>query len=156
AKAGLPVPAGPMTIAPVRERDGIGLERGRLTGRAHVVPFVPDVAHLVLIAETQPGPSSVALIDAADLHFTREGGISGDPVADVALDGITPVTTGDAPAGSGGSLMLMGAAARTMQMAGALEAILDLSVRYANERVAFERPIGKFQAVQHNIARLAG
>jgi acyl-CoA dehydrogenase len=29
-------------------------------------------------------------------------------------------------------------------------------VRYANERVAFERPIGKFQAVQQNLARLAG
>ena len=28
--------------------------------------------------------------------------------------------------------------------------------RYANERVAFERPIGKFQAVQQNLARLAG
>jgi len=34
--------------------------------------------------------------------------------------------------------------------------ILSLSVAYANERVAFERPIGKFQAVQQNIARLAG
>jgi acyl-CoA dehydrogenase len=31
-----------------------------------------------------------------------------------------------------------------------------MSVRYANERVAFERPIAKFQAVQHNLARLAG
>jgi acyl-CoA dehydrogenase len=29
-------------------------------------------------------------------------------------------------------------------------------VTYANERVAFERPIAKFQAVQHNLARLAG
>jgi acyl-CoA dehydrogenase len=50
----------------------------------------------------------------------------------------------------------MGAAARAMQMAGALEAILELAVHYANERVAFARPIGKFQAVQHNLARLAG
>ena len=50
----------------------------------------------------------------------------------------------------------MGAAVRTMQMAGALEAILELAVAYANERVAFERPIAKFQAVQHNLARLAG
>jgi acyl-CoA dehydrogenase len=41
-------------------------------------------------------------------------------------------------------------------MAGALEAILDLAVTYANERVAFARPIAKFQAVQHNLARLAG
>ena len=31
-----------------------------------------------------------------------------------------------------------------------------MTVRYANERVAFERPIAKFQAVQHNLARLAG
>jgi acyl-CoA dehydrogenase len=52
--------------------------------------------------------------------------------------------------------MLMGAAARAAEIAGALEAILAMSVRYANERVAFERPIGKFQAVQQNLARLAG
>ena len=45
---------------------------------------------------------------------------------------------------------------RSVQTAGALEAILSLSVAYANERVAFERPIGKFQAVQQNLARLAG
>ena len=50
----------------------------------------------------------------------------------------------------------MGGAARAMQMAGALEAILDLAVAYANERVAFGRPIGKFQAVQQSLARLAG
>ena len=54
------------------------------------------------------------------------------------------------------ALMLMGATVRSVQAAGALEAILSLSVRYANERVAFERPIGKFQAVQQNLARLAG
>ena len=52
--------------------------------------------------------------------------------------------------------MLMGAAVRSVQIAGALEAVLAMSVRYANERVAFERPIGKFQAVQQNLARLAG
>src|SRR6202035_4275074 len=34
--------------------------------------------------------------------------------------------------------------------------MLALSLRYAQERVAFERPIAKFQAVQHNLARLAG
>jgi acyl-CoA dehydrogenase len=40
--------------------------------------------------------------------------------------------------------------------AGGLQAILALSVRYANERVAFERPIARFQAVQHSLAQLAG
>jgi alkylation response protein AidB-like acyl-CoA dehydrogenase len=50
----------------------------------------------------------------------------------------------------------MGSVIRSVQTAGALEAILSLSVAYANERIAFERPIGKFQAVQQNLARLAG
>ena len=54
------------------------------------------------------------------------------------------------------ALMLMGAGMRSVETAGALEAILSLSVAYANERVAFERKIGKFQAVQQNLARLAG
>ena len=52
--------------------------------------------------------------------------------------------------------MLMGSTIRSVETAGALEAILSLSVAYANERTAFERPIGKFQAVQQNLARLAG
>jgi alkylation response protein AidB-like acyl-CoA dehydrogenase len=43
-----------------------------------------------------------------------------------------------------------------VQTAGALEAVLSLSIAYANDRIAFERPIGKFQAVQQNLARLAG
>ena len=52
--------------------------------------------------------------------------------------------------------MLMGSVIRSVQTAGALETILSLCVAYAGERVAFERPIGKFQAVQQNLARLAG
>jgi acyl-CoA dehydrogenase len=52
--------------------------------------------------------------------------------------------------------MLMGGVARSLQIAGALESMLEISVRYSNERVAFEKKISKFQAVQHNLARLAG
>ena len=54
------------------------------------------------------------------------------------------------------ALMLMGGVARSLQIAGALESMLDISVRYSNERVAFEKKISKFQAVQHNLAKLAG
>ncbi|HEY0986312.1 MAG TPA: acyl-CoA dehydrogenase family protein, partial [Kofleriaceae bacterium] len=50
----------------------------------------------------------------------------------------------------------MGAVVRACQMAGALRAILARSVAYAGERVAFDRPIGKFQAIQHALARRAG
>ena len=48
-----------------------------------------------------------------------------------------------------------GALLRAAQMAGAMEAALDLSTRYANDRVQFGRPIGKFQAIQQQLALLA-
>ena len=68
-----------------------------------------------------------------------------------------PVAIKPAPKGfDQTSLMLMGAVARSLQIAGALESMLDISVRYSNERVAFEKKISKFQAVQHNLAKLAG
>ena len=53
-------------------------------------------------------------------------------------------------------LYALGAALRTNQIAGALARALEITVRYAGERVQFGRPIGKFQAVQQNLAVLAG
>ena len=49
----------------------------------------------------------------------------------------------------------LGALMRSNQMAGALESILTQSVRYANERIQFGRPIGKFQAIQQDLAVLS-
>jgi acyl-CoA dehydrogenase len=77
--------------------------------------------------------------------------------ADITLDHVFPVEIADAPSGwHADTAMLTGAAVRAAQMTGALETVLDLSVRYSGERIAFGRPIAKFQAVQHNLARLAG
>ena len=53
-------------------------------------------------------------------------------------------------------MWVYGALARAAQMAGALESLLAQSVRYATERKQFGRPIGAFQAIQHQLAILAG
>lgn len=53
-------------------------------------------------------------------------------------------------------MTLAGALLRSVQIAGALQGALDLSVRYAQERSQFGRPLSKFQAVQHMLAQLAG
>jgi acyl-CoA dehydrogenase len=45
---------------------------------------------------------------------------------------------------------------RAQQISGALQCVLTRSVDYSQERTAFEKKISKFQAVQHNLAKLAG
>ncbi|MDE0036413.1 MAG: acyl-CoA dehydrogenase family protein [Gammaproteobacteria bacterium] len=48
------------------------------------------------------------------------------------------------------------ALSRAALMVGALDRILAMAIDYATEREQFGRPIAKFQAVQHNLAILAG
>lgn len=51
---------------------------------------------------------------------------------------------------------LRGALMRSVQMAGALDRVLEMTVRYAKERQQFGQAINRFQAVQQQIAQLAG
>ncbi|MET0250054.1 MAG: acyl-CoA dehydrogenase family protein [Sphingobium sp.] len=61
-----------------------------------------------------------------------------------------------APTGTrdGHASLLWGAAIRTLQVAGALERVLALTIAHVSERQQFGRPLAKFQAVQHELARM--
>ncbi len=156
-QARLASPAGPMTVAPMRPKDRIeaGAD-GLLSGRARSVAFARDVEHFAVLAHAPQG-SVIALVEAKAARIHDSRGLAGALLHDVTFDKAKPLRCAAAPKGIGqDTLMLMGATARSLETAGALETALALSVRYAGERVAFEKPIGKFQAVQHNLARLAG
>jgi acyl-CoA dehydrogenase len=158
ARAGIASPKGAMTCGPTRDGERLTLAgNGTLSGALRAVPFAKSAKHLAVLARREAGGSAVALIEAAQARVGEGTSIGGDPLNTLSFNGARPSSVKDAPAGvDEQAMLLMGAAARAMQMAGALEAILDLSVAYANERIAFERAIAKFQAVQHNLARLAG
>ena len=155
ARAGIAAPATAMTVAPVRLHDRITLhDDGTLAGSAGFVPFAVEAEHVAVLADSAQGPV-VALVAMRDCRVSPRRGITDDGSAAIAFDGVTPLR--HAPARlDRDALLLMGSVVRAVQTAGALEAILTMSVAYANERVAFERKIGKFQAVQQNLARLAG
>ena len=157
ARAGIAAPEGAMTVAPVRPRDRTTMNSdGTLSGRGTGIPFAKDCGHIAVMATGDKGVE-VALVKTSDCRVSDGQNLAGDAANTVIFERVKPIDSSPAPAGFDlSSLLLMGAIVRSIETAGALETILSLSVRYANERVAFERPIGKFQAVQQNLARLAG
>jgi alkylation response protein AidB-like acyl-CoA dehydrogenase len=154
-RAGIRVPGGPLTIAPVHADGRITLGAdGKLGGRARRVPFARNAGHIAVLAHR--GNDRVAvLVSTAGLAISQATSLAGEPRDDVSFDGIVPEV--ERPGGiDQDQLMTFGAAVRLQQMAGALEKILEQSVQYALDRSQFGRPIAKFQAVQHNLAMLAG
>jgi acyl-CoA dehydrogenase len=157
ARAELEAPAGTMTIAPCRPFDRIIFGKdGTLSGRAFSIPFASEAQNLAVMAQDETG-LVVALVSATDCTISEGQNLAGDASNIVRFERVRPLRYARASADfDHAALMIMGAVSRSVQTAGALESILSLTVAYANERVAFDRPIGKFQAVQHNLARLAG
>ena len=157
SQAKTPSPDGAMTVAPASPKDRIALNPdGTLSGRARGVPFAREANHIAVLAGGAGG-FSIALVDAAGCRIEAGLNLAGDPSDAVTLTNVQPIAIKPAPKGfDQNTLMLMGAVARSLQIAGSLESMLEVSVRYSNERVAFEKKISKFQAVQHNLAKLAG
>jgi acyl-CoA dehydrogenase len=157
AQAKIASPDGAMTVAPASPKDRIALNAdGTLSGRARGVPFAGDAQHIAVLAHGTSG-LSIALVETAKCQIEAGLNLANDGNDTVTLANVAPVTIKPAPKGLDQTqLMLMGGVARSLQIAGSLESMLEVSVRYSNERVAFEKKISKFQAVQHNLAKLAG
>jgi len=153
AGAGLTVPDGVLSVAPVRLKDAMVLKDGHLTGTAARVPWARNAAALAVLIAGPEGPL-VAVVPAGGFTVTaQDGNLAGEPRDTVAFDAAvearpSPVTLAQ--------LRAAGACLRTVQIAGALSRALAVSIGYAQTRVQFGRAIGKFQAIQHNLAIMAG
>jgi acyl-CoA dehydrogenase len=157
SRANIASPEGAMTVAPAGPKDLITLGAdGTLSGRARGVPFATEAKHIAVLAQGQSG-LSISLVEASACRIEAGLNLGSDGNDTVTFNAVAPVAIKPAPKNfDHTTLLLMGGVARSLQIAGALESLLDISVRYSNERVAFEKKISKFQAVQHNLAKLAG
>ncbi len=156
AQAGLALPGGRLTIA---EGEALRLDRRgagvHASGTLTMVPFARWADRIVTLASLD-GASQVLSLPVKGLTLTPAQDLAGMPRDDAAVDldlGAAEIAPLDMPAGT---MRALGALVRSLAMAGALETILDLSVQYANDRVQFGRPIGKFQAIQQYLATMAG
>lgn len=109
----------------------IGLADGRLA-----LLELSNNAHVEII----PGSDYAGqAMDTIVLHSARAVSSDRHPIPNL----LSPVRT-------------LAAVAYSIQIVGALERLLDESVRYANDRIQFGKPIGKNQAIQQQLALLAG
>ena len=153
AGAGLDIPDGPLTAGPVRADETVTLTRENggwhVSGTLTRIPWARDVAHLVVLADQW-----VALIGHDAWSIDPGENVAREPRDTMRIEGAaiaagrTRMTASD--------LIAVGAAMRTQQIAGALTRLTEMTTRYAQERVQFGRAIGKFQAVQQNLAVMAG
>jgi acyl-CoA dehydrogenase len=156
AEAGHTVPDGMLGAT---AGDGISLrpdgDGWLLDGVVQRVPHGRDLTALAVLAGGQ-----VALVPGTALTVAAEGAnIAGEPRDDLRLAAVRLPAAAVRPAPAhvtADALALRGAVARAVALSGALERVLELTVTYAGEREQFGRPIGKFQAIQQDIAILAG
>src|SRR5262249_54362967 len=141
--------------------DGVALRGavpGRLSGRKI---FVADahVADALIVAVREGTGVSLLLLPAGRAGITRTPlqALSGGGLFEVTSDGVAlGAEDGLGAAGDGGRLLepalRAGALARTAEMVGAAQQIMELVVEHAKTRVQGGKPIGGHQAVQHACA----
>lgn len=152
SRAGLEPLSGAATIS----TDEFNLENNAVSGLVQSAPWSGAVDHVVAIANSNGGRQVFVLPTASAEKQSNGCNIAREPGVALKFDGATPVAAAQLPEDfDEATLLLAGALMRSAQMAGALEAIVEMSIQYANERNQFGRPIAKFQAIQQMIAKMA-
>jgi acyl-CoA dehydrogenase len=134
--------------------DGDGPGRFTLSGTVTDVAWSGAARHLVVLGAGAAGPV-LALVDVAGLPTTDAFNLAGEPRGSLVLDDVAAsgaLLTSDQVQ----ELKARYALTRSVQLAAALEQVLAWTVQYAGERQQFGRPLGKFQAIQMELAEMAG
>lgn len=154
ASAGLPLPDGPITVSPGRPDDSLSITingdgSATLDGSLHRIPWAEQADVLALLHDGK-------VIAAPNGSYTTElfTNMAGEPRETVTFADATIAADAVGDAGESvtpEALRDRGALSRVMLMAGALEAMLDLTIEYTETRQQFGRPIGRFQAVAQHL-----
>jgi acyl-CoA dehydrogenase len=159
----LPSPEEPLTFAVAdavtvsASDDGDGPGRFTLTGTVTDVPWSGVASRVAVLAPAPAGLDGalLALVDVSGLEATESNNMAGEPRGSFVLDA-APATGAVLKPAEADELRARYALARAVQMAAALERVLEWTVQYAGERHQFGRPLSKFQAIQQGLAEMAG
>ncbi|MBV1877931.1 MAG: acyl-CoA/acyl-ACP dehydrogenase [Pseudomonadales bacterium] len=157
-RADLQPPMGPMSFASGAENAELQFKavgtNWQISGTAERVPWGSTVEHLVVLAP-MAGELRVGLVKKGCFEVTSSQNMAKEPRDTLVFNNAPVELVGVATGLPDDSGRLFGALLRAIQIGGALERSLHESVLYVNDRTQFGKPIGKFQAVQQNLAQLA-
>jgi len=132
-----------------------------LSGTKMHVQFASSADRMVVLARTGPGDTDVDLflVDpaASGVTLTQKMSISSDTQYRVDLDGVAVAASdriGDAGTGwaTWQQVMTEGMILSAALAIGGAEHALDITVQYSKDREQFDKPLGAFQALAHNMA----
>jgi acyl-CoA dehydrogenase len=148
-RAGLAAVDGALTVGALST---LAIADGRASGELRDVPWGRHASHVVALAG-----STVVLLRAGDATVSSlQLNMANEPRDSLRFHGAAIVASAALPDGMPADVLLLGGAMlRSAQIAGALQAVLEMSTRYAGERAQFGRAIAGFQAIQHKLAVLA-
>ncbi|MPZ44282.1 MAG: acyl-CoA dehydrogenase [Betaproteobacteria bacterium] len=162
AAQGIALPQGPLAFGIVQGRDQLRVDRNdgawEISGYVDPVPYARHASAVVLVARIGAG-SKVICAPASTYRVHPHANLAGEARDRIVFDedALDDWRVSDAESSVTVEQALQrGALARAVQMSGALERILEMTTEYARHRAQFGRPIIKFQAVQQELARLAG
>ncbi|WP_166267360.1 acyl-CoA dehydrogenase [Marinobacter caseinilyticus] len=132
------------------------LAGGKISGLVESAPMHAGVTRLVVPVSDQ-GAIRIATFAPDDVEIDYRESLAGESRAQVQLSESVPLALSSAVDGmSEHGLMQFCALVRACQIAGAMEKMNELTVAYVKERQQFGRALGKFQAIQHKVADIAG
>ena len=157
--AGIEVPDGPIAIVEAGVDNTLQASNGAASLLSGTLPRVPWARHArwAVVSAREAGIVLIDLQDAGTVSLVPRVNHARLPVDTLEIAGARALARAPNPiAGLAAPVWTLGAIARSMMMVGALESVLEQAVQYANDRVQFGRSIGKNQAIQQQLALLAG
>lgn len=156
--AGFDLPEGPLTLVEQGQGsqlavNGTGVD-ATLSGSAHHVPWARHAS--AALVSLQDGRVALVDLKATGVNVQPHVNHAGLPSDTLLLDHARLQAVAANPLPLDRPVWTLGAAARSAMLVGALESALEQAVRYAGERVQFGKPLGKYQAIQQQLALMAG
>ena len=149
SQSAIEIPSGPLTL--IDDGHSLHINGDTISGTAAAVPWGQRASHAVSIININ-GQPHVVLIPTSKVEYTPDLSMAREPRDHLSASNAAFISAPITNTADISSVRFAGAAMRSAQIAGAMQAAIKITVTYATEREQFGRPLAKFQAIQQMLA----